>query len=59
MIAWGLIDMMWAIMYVVGVFIAMLILNPSLALIIMLIVPAIVLLTIYFQKVDCKIKLDT
>ncbi|MFR8002230.1 MAG: ABC transporter ATP-binding protein [Hydrogeniiclostridium sp.] len=50
MIAWGLIDMMWAIMYVVGVFIAMLILNPSLALIIMLIVPAIVLLTIYFQK---------
>ncbi len=50
MVAWGLIDMMWAVMYVVGVFIAMLILNPSLALIIILIVPAIVLLTIYFQK---------
>ena len=50
MVAWGLIDMMWAVMYVVGVFIAMLSLNPSLALIIILIVPAIVLLTIYFQK---------
>ena len=50
MVAWGLIDMMWAVMYVIGVFIAMLILNPSLAVIIMLIVPAIVLLTIYFQK---------
>lgn len=50
MVAWGLIDMLWSLMYVLGVFIAMLFLNPSLALIIMLIVPAIVVLTIYFQK---------
>ncbi len=50
MLAWGLIDMMWSLMYVLGVFVAMLFLNPGLAVIIIMIVPAIVLLTIYFQK---------
>ena len=40
LIAWDVIDMLWAIFYVVGVFVAMLFLNWKLALVIMLIVPA-------------------
>ena len=50
MIAWDVIDMLWAIFYVVGVFVAMLFLNWKLALVIMLIVPAIAVLTWYFQN---------
>ncbi|MEI3411932.1 MAG: ABC transporter transmembrane domain-containing protein [Blautia sp.] len=50
LIAWDVIDMMWAIFYVVGVFVAMLFLNWKLALVIMLIVPAIAVLTWYFQN---------
>ena len=45
LIAWDVIDMLWAIFYVVGVFVAMLFLNWKLALVIMLIVPAIAVLT--------------
>ena len=50
MIAWGLVDMFWAFIYVVSVFIIMLMLNVQLALIIMLIVPCIALITVYFQN---------
>lgn len=50
LIAWNMIDMLWAFLYVSGVFIAMLILNWKLALIIMLVVPAIAVLTVYFQN---------
>ncbi len=50
LVAWSLIDVMWALCYVVGVFIAMLSLEWRLALLIMLIVPAIALVTLYFQK---------
>lgn len=50
MVAWGLLDVMWAFAYVVGAFISMLFLNFRLALIIMLIVPCIALLTFYFQN---------
>lgn len=50
MIAWGLVDMFWAFIYVVSVFLIMFILNARLALIIMLIVPCIALLTVYFQN---------
>lgn len=49
MISWGLLDMMWALCYVVGVFISMFILNAKLALLIILVVPAIAILTVYFQ----------
>ena len=42
--------MLWASSYVIGVFIAMLLLNWKLALIVMLIVPAIAVLTVYFQN---------
>lgn len=50
MIAWGLVDMFWAFVYVVSVFGIMFLLNWKLALIIMLIVPCIALLTVYFQN---------
>lgn len=49
-IAWGLVDMFWAFIYVVSVFFIMFILNVQLALIIMLIVPCIALITVYFQN---------
>ena len=50
MVAWGLVDVLWAFAYVVGVFIAMLFLNLRLALMIMIIVPFIAVLTVYFQN---------
>jgi ATP-binding cassette, subfamily B, bacterial len=50
MVAWGLIDMLWAVIYVFGVFVAMLLLNVKLALLVMCIIPFIAVITIYFQK---------
>lgn len=50
LIAWNLPDIIWALAYVLGVFVAMLILDWKLALIVMLVVPAIAILTIYFQN---------
>lgn len=50
MIAWGLVDMFWAFAYVVGVFIAMLIMDAKIALMVMAVVPLIALVTVYFQK---------
>lgn len=50
MIAWGLVDVFWAIAYVIGVFIAMFFLNYKLALLVIIVVPAMALITMYFQK---------
>lgn len=50
MTAWGLVDMFWAFIYVVSVFVIMFVLNWRLALIIVLIVPCIAILTVYFQN---------
>ncbi|MCI5859960.1 MAG: ABC transporter ATP-binding protein [Blautia sp.] len=50
LIAWNFVDLLWALTYVLGVFVAMFFLNWKLALIIMLVVPAIALLTYYFQN---------
>jgi ATP-binding cassette subfamily B protein len=50
MVSWGMIDLLWAIIYVTGVFIAMLLLNAKLALMVMCIIPLIALITMYFQK---------
>lgn len=50
LVAWNLIDVLWASTYVFGVFIAMLILNWQLALLVIIIVPVIALLTVYFQN---------
>lgn len=50
LVAWNMVDMLWAFTYVAGVFVAMAVLNWKLALIVMLIVPAIAILTVYFQN---------
>ncbi|QNU68574.1 ABC transporter ATP-binding protein [Ruminiclostridium herbifermentans] len=50
MVSWGMTDILWAVVYVVGVFIAMLILNFKLALLVMCVIPVIALITMYFQK---------
>lgn len=50
LIAWNFVDLLWALTYVTGVFIAMLFLNWRLALVIMLVIPAIAVLTFYFQN---------
>lgn len=50
MIAWNLFDMLWALAYVLGVFVAMLALNVRLALLVILVVPVMALLTWYFQN---------
>lgn len=50
MVAWGLVDMFWALIYVVTVFGVMFFLNAGLAFVIMLVVPGIALLTVYFQN---------
>ena len=50
MVAWGLVDMFWAFIYVFSVFVIMFLLDAGLALIILLIVPGIALLTVYFQN---------
>ena len=49
LVAWNLFDIIWCSVYVIGVFAAMLLLNPQLALAVILVVPAIALLTFYFQ----------
>ncbi len=50
LVAWNLFDIIWSSAYVLGVFAAMLLLNVKLALIVILVVPAIALLTFYFQN---------
>jgi len=49
-IAWGLIDLMWALTYVGGVLFVMFTLNWKLALLVTLVVPPVVLATRFFQK---------
>ena len=49
-IGWGLVDMFWALLYVVGIFVIMFFLNAKLALLLLLIVPCIALLTVFFQN---------
>ncbi len=50
LVAWSLPDLMWSVFYIFGVFIAMFLLNPGLALVIIIVMPAISLLTFYFQN---------
>ena len=49
MMAWALGDIMWALLYVLGAFIAMTMLNWRLALVVILIVPVVAALTGWFQ----------
>jgi len=48
-IAWGIVDLFWALVYVVGVFIAMFMLNYKLALLVIIIIPVMAIATVYFQ----------
>ena len=50
MIAWGLVDVFWSFAYVIGAFIAMFLLNVRLALIVILVIPVMVVITVYFQN---------
>ncbi len=50
MLAWNLTDILWALFYVIGAFVSMLLLNWRLALILIPIVPVMALLTMYFQN---------
>ena len=50
MIAWGLVDMFWALIYVVGVFVIMFFLNVKLAFLLLLIVPFLAVITVFFQN---------
>lgn len=50
MVAWGLVDMFWALLYVASVFVIMFLLNVRLALILALVVPCIAVITAFFQN---------
>ncbi len=50
LVAWSLVDMFWAFLYVVGAFLVMFLLNWRLAMIIVLVVPFILILTTVFQR---------
>ena len=50
MLAWNMTDILWALFYVFGTFIAMLALNWRLALVVICIVPVLAVLTGYFQN---------
>jgi ABC-type multidrug transport system fused ATPase/permease subunit len=49
MIAWGITDLFWSAVYVIGVFVVMFILNYKLALLVLLIIPIMAIATVYFQ----------
>ena len=49
-LSWGLMDMVWGLSLMVGISIVMLIINWQLALIILVIVPVLAVISIYFQK---------
>ncbi len=48
-VAWSLMDLFWSVLYVIGVFIAMLVLNWRLALVVIVVVPLVAGLTAVFQ----------
>ncbi len=58
MVAWGLVDLFWSITYVLGVFIAMFMLNAKLAMYVIAIVPFIAILTVYFQNKMLNVNRD-
>lgn len=48
--AWSMVDIFWSAAYVLGSMVVMLVINWKLALLVIVVVPAIALLTLYFQK---------
>lgn len=49
-LAWGLVDMFWAFVYVLGTFVVMLVMNWKLAIIVMLVIPFLAGITVFFQR---------
>ena len=50
MIAWSMVDLLWALTYVIGVMVAMLVLNWKLALLALVVIPPLAVISLYFQK---------
>ena len=50
MLSWSMVDLLWASTYIIGVMVAMLVLNWKLALLSFVVLPPLVLLSLYFQK---------
>ncbi|MBQ3552018.1 MAG: ABC transporter ATP-binding protein [Clostridia bacterium] len=50
MIAWSVVDLFWALTYLIGVIVILFVLNWKLALIVMVVIPPLVVACIYFQK---------
>lgn len=48
--SWGIVDIFWSLFYVAGVFITMLVVDLTLGLLLMVLVPVIAVATVYFQK---------
>ena len=55
--AWSLVDIFWSAAYVIGSMAVMLAINWQLALLVIVVVPIIALLTLYFQKKILKMNL--
>ena len=50
LLSWGFVDLLWASTYVVGVMIAMLLLNWKLALLALVVIPPLAVISLYFKK---------
>lgn len=48
--AWNFADLLWGLMYVIGTFAAMFVLNWKLALLVAILVPALTVLTVFFEN---------
>lgn len=54
MIAWSMVDVFWAVTYVVGVMITLFILNFKLALLVLVVIPPLIVISIVFQRLILK-----
>ncbi len=50
MIAWSIVDLMWALAYVVGVIVAMMVLDFGLAMLVLVVIPPLAVISVFFQK---------
>ncbi len=54
MIAWSVVDVFWAVTYVIGVMITLFILNFKLALLVLVVIPPLIVISIVFQRLILK-----
>lgn len=54
MIAWTLVDLSWVLFYIIGIVIALLVLNFKLALLVLLVVPPLAVISFFFQRLILK-----